>query len=235
MNFCYLLIPGCYGYGQDYDGLTKMSNSIKSLRLNCDKINKIYVYGIDDNSEKANQIQTYCKNNQISFQAINLKHHFISNRHHSNPCQLSILIEKLYLLRDHIPNENICYVDVDTEFCETFNNFNFDLNKPVLHEKEYPMFNSYRGIERIFNILNKPIDMSIYMYNSGIIFVPLEKRKQIAQESIDLVIEMNKYDDTSTRVCNRLDEQLAISFYIQKYYSEVDVLNTHVKHFWASA
>ena len=73
-------------------------------------------------------------------------------------------------------------------------------------------------IERIFNILNKPIDMSVYMYNSGIIFIPREKRVQIAQQAIDLIIEMNKYNDVETRGCNRLDEQLAVTFYIQQHF-----------------
>lgn len=239
MNFAYLIVEGCYGYDLNYEGLPKLKFSIDSLRKNCNNLGKIYVYtGFDEsNKHKVDSIHNFCLENNLSFANVgHLKHQFFSKRDHSNPCQLSILIEKLYLLKEHNSEEEICYVDLDTEFNEKMLEYNFDVTKPVMHAKEYPMLDNYRHLDEFFKLINKDIDPKTFMYNSGIIFIPKNMRKQIASEAIELVIEMNNYPDDRVRICNRLDEQLSISIFIQKYYGfgNLNILESYVRHFWAS-
>jgi hypothetical protein len=239
MNFVYLLVPGCNGFQTDYDGIEKIDISIKSLRNNYNQINKIYIYsGYDDfNYNKLEKYEKYCiENNLIFVNFGKLKHLFKkSNRNSPNPFQLAILIEKLYILKNHSIDEEICYVDIDTEFNQNMQNYIFDLSKPIMHAKEYNLFNNYRHINKIFEAMNKNYDKDFYMFNSGIIYIPKNMRIQIAQKAIDLVIKMNNYDE-NLRICNRLDEQIAISFYINKYYkNNINILEKCVQHYWASS
>lgn len=238
INFVYLLVFGCNGYDTDYEGIPKLNYSIKSLRKNYNNINKIYVYsGYDEtNIHRMHEIEIFCKENNLIFVNFGkLKHLFNkSEREHSNPFQISILIEKIYILKNHPIDENICFVDCDTEFNNNMKNYIFELDKPIFHAKEYLLLYGYRNLDNFFKHMVKNIDPSTYMFNSGIIYIPNNLRVQIASEAIDLVLEMNNYKD-SLRICNRLDEQIALSIYIYKYYkNNINLLENCVKHYWSS-
>ena len=221
MNYVYLLVLGCNEYGKNYNGLDKLKFSIDSLKRNTTKYNKIYLYyGYDETSfERIEPIQKFCSdNNIIGINFGKLKHDFdiCHARGISNPYRLNILVEKIYILINHDLSEEMCFIDIDTEFNKNIDNYEFDLSKPILWNNEGNLQNS-RNLGNFFNSINYELDPTTRMYNSGVIFIPLNIRKQIGQEAIKLVLEMNKYDD-SQRVAKDLDEQIALSVIIHKYF-----------------
>lgn len=237
MNYVYLLVPGCNEYGKNYNGLDKLKFSIDSLKKNTINYNKIYLYyGYDETSfERIEPIQNFCSdNNIIGINIGKLKHDFgiCHARGISNPYRLNILVEKIYILINHDPSEEICFIDIDTEFHKNINNYEFDLSKPILWENEGNLYNS-RHLGNFFNSINYELDPSTMMYNTGVIFIPLNIRNQIGQEAINLVLEMNKYDD-SQRVAKDLDEQIALSVIIHKYFkNNINFFNNVLNHYWS--
>ena len=223
MNFAYLIVPGCNNCPYD-DGLILLQKSINSLRKYLPE-SKIYIYyGYDESSKnKIYEIEDFIKNNELIPKNIgHLKHEFgrIEFDHVANsiknPYRLNILIEKIYILLNHNENEEICFIDLDTEFKSNITEFNFDKINPILYNNENPLLDQ-RGLGDFFKNINYNIDNKSRMFNSGFIYIPLKERKKIAQECIDLVLEMNKYSDKK-RLAKDLDEQIAISIIVYKYY-----------------
>jgi hypothetical protein len=225
MNFAYLLVPGCNNCTYP-DGLQLLNKSIISLKL-YEPYKNIYIYyGFDESSkDKIFEIQKYIiDNNLIGINIGYLKHDFgiFENKEIAksinNPYRLNILIEKLYILLNHDENEEICFVDLDTLFKDNSSNFKFDLNIPILYDAECRLLNT-RNLRNFFKVMNYNIDDNYWMFNSGFIYIPLNMRKKIAKEAIDLVIDMNNYSD-ELRCARDIDEQIAISIIIYKYYGK---------------
>ena len=236
MNFVYLLVPGCNVYGENYKGIKKLEHSYNSLRKYCSTINKIYLYiGYDDSSvQRIAEIESWAHYKDIIVINIGkLQHSFTTlYKNGSNPYRLNILIEKINILKNHNIEEDICFVDIDTEFKENFSSYRFDLTKPIFHDKEYKMLNSCRNIDRCFDAMHYMVSPETYMYNSGIIYIPKVMRMTLACEAYKLVIEMNKYPDNN-RIANDLDEQIALSIVVSKYYNHnINLLKDYVKHHW---
>ncbi len=235
MNYVYLLVPGCNGYGQNYCGLEKLKFSIDSLKKNTNKYNKIYVYyGYDNTSfERINDIKIYCEeNNLIGVNIGNLKHDFgiCHASGISNPYRLNILIEKIYILINHDENEEICFIDIDTEFNTEIDNYVFDYKTPILWANEHKLLCG-RDLRKFFKTMNYYVDPESIMFNSGVIYIPKENRKKIGEESLNLVLEMNKYEDC-LRVARDLDEQIALSIIIYKHYKNVNLFKDILNHYW---
>ena len=236
MNFAYLIVPGCNNCAYT-DGLVLLNESVLSLKQYV-KYNKIYIYyGYDESSkDKLKDIEIFINdNNLIGINIKYLKHDFgiFENKEIANsivnPYRLNILIEKLYILLNHTQNEELCFVDLDTVFKENIKNFNFDLQTPILYNYECRLFQT-RNLRNFFTIMNYEIDNNYCMFNSGFIYIPLKMRENIAKEAIDLVINMNKYND-NLRVAKDLDEQIAISIIIFKYYREnIKFINNFLIH-----
>jgi hypothetical protein len=235
MNFAYLLIPGCNNHTYS-DGIILLHDSVTSLKKYL-PTSKIYIYyGYDDtNMDKIDNIKSFIQNNNLIGRDIGkLKHNFdrIEYDHVANsivnPYRLNILIEKIYILLNH-ENEEICFVDLDTKFKPNISNYSFNLNKPILYNNENHLL-SQRGLDNFFKIINYNLDNNSRMFNSGFIYIPLNKRKQIAQEAIDLVLNMNKYSD-KLRLAKDLDEQIALSIIIFKYYNtNIDYIEPYLIH-----
>lgn len=236
MNYVYLLVPGCNGYGKNYCGLEKLKFSIDSLKNNTTKYNKIYLYyGYDESCiDKMESIERFCNDNNII--GINfgyLKHDFgiCHARCISNPYRLNILVEKIYILINHNLDEEICVVDIDTEFNKNIDEYQIDITKPILWENEGVLLHK-RNLKEFFKTMNYEVDSTTNMYNTGFIFVPSNIRKQIGEESIKLVMEMNKYED-SQRCAKDLDEQIALSVIIHKYFKgNINFFNKILNHYW---
>ena len=238
MNFAYLIVPGCNNCPYE-DGLTLLYNSVNSL-LKYLPNSKIYIYyGYDESSKnKLEEIEKYVQENKhlIGINIGELKHNFPRIEHDhvansiKNPYRLNILIEKIYILLNHNPIEEIIFVDLDTEFNENIQNYQFNYDKPILYSNENTLLNQ-RSLESFFSMINYNVDSQSRMFNSGIIYIPLKNRKIIAQESLDLVLLMNKFSD-KLRLAKDLDEQISISIIIYKYYKEnILFLNSYVKHY----
>ena len=231
----YLLVPGCNGYGENYNGIEKLEFSYNSLRKYCSNINKVYLYiGYDDTSiQRIERIEEWVKDKDIILKNFGkLEHSFeTSYKGGQNPLRLNILIEKIKILQKHDTNEDICFVDIDTEFKENFLSYKFDLSIPIFHEKEYPML-SARNLKAFFESMNYDVGSDIYMYNSGIIYIPKDMRSTLTNEAFKLVLEMNKYPD-NTRHANDLDEQIALSIVVSKFYNNrINVLRNYITHHW---
>lgn len=236
MNYAYLIVEGCNGYGKNYFGVEKLKYSIESLKKCTNKYNNIYVYySYDDtNVDSIEKIVNFCnESNVIPINIGHLKHDFGKGcREMSNPYRLNILIEKIYILLNHDQNEEICFVDLDTEFNQNIDTYEYDLSVPLLWNKEYPLLGSRNLGEFFNNIMKYPIDQTSMMFNSGFIFIPKDNRILIARESIDLVIEMNKYPD-NVRCCKDLDEQVALSVIIYKHYKDnIKFMDKILNHYW---
>lgn len=237
MNFAYLLVEGCYGYGKDYEGLPKLKFSIDSLRKNFDDVQNIYLYyGYDELVQKdVDKIEKFCADNNVILKNFGkLKHQFAKSfRESSNPYQQSLLIEKMYMLKNHDKNEDICYVDLDTEFTPAMKNYKFDLNRPMFHKKEDILVN-VRHLGDFFNKKKMRVPDTYRMYNSGIIFVPKRKRQEIGRIAVGLILRFNSDPDDRDRICNRLDDQIAISIAVQNAYKEINLMEDRVLHYWSS-
>jgi FkbM family methyltransferase len=236
MNYVYLIVEGCNGYGKDFNGIEKLDFSIKSLKKNTSKYKNIYVYySYDDtNIDTQDKIINYCKNNNIiSIDNGKLKHDFgKSCKNISNPYRLNILIEKIYILLNHDDNEDICFVDLDTEFNYTIDKYIYNLNKPILWTNEYNLLQKKKLVNFFNNIMKYNVDIESRMFNTGFIFIPKLYRKSLAKEALQLALEMNKYPD-NLRPCKDLDEQIALSIVIFKYYkNNIILMNKHINHYW---
>jgi hypothetical protein len=238
MNFVYLIVPGCNNCSYE-DGLILLKNSVNSL-LKYLPESKIYIYyGYDESSKnKLEEIEKYLTNNSklIGINIGELKHNFPRIEHDhvansiKNPYRLNILIEKIYILLNHNSLEEIIFTDLDTEFNENILNYQFCLDKPILYSNENKLLNQ-RSLESFFSMINYNVHPQSRMFNSGIIYIPLKKRKLIAQEALDLVLLMNKFSD-KLRLAKDLDEQIAISVIIYKYYKEnILFLNNCLTHY----
>jgi len=238
MFFAYLLVPGCNGCSYD-DGLQLLSNSVNSLRKFLPN-SKIYIYyGYDETSKnKIPEIENYINTNNL--EGINIghiKHNFPIIEYESvaqsvkNPYRLNILIEKIYLLINHTQEEEIIFVDLDTEFKENITTLDKDFfNCPVLFSNENPLLNE-RGLGSFFNKINYFVDPESRMFNSGVIYIPSNKRKLIAEEALELVLRMNEESD-KLRLAKDLDEQIAISIIIFKYYkNNIRFFENYLNHF----
>jgi hypothetical protein len=236
MNFAYLIVPGCNNCPYT-DGLVLLNESVLSLKQYV-KCNKIYIYyGYDNSSkDKLKDIELFIKEHTlIGVNIGNLKHDFgtFDNKEIANsiinPYRLNILIEKLYILLNHDKNEEICFVDLDTKFKNNIYEFSFDLQTPILYNYECSLFQT-RNLRNFFTLMNYKIDENYCMFNSGFIYIPLKMREIIAKEAIDLVINMNNYND-NLRVAKDLDEQIAISIIIYKYYrNNIKFINKYLIH-----
>lgn len=235
MNYVYLLVPGCNGYGNNYKGLEKLKFSIDSLKKNTTKFNNIYLYyGYDETSiDRISPIEDFClANNICGINIGHLKHDFgiCHARGISNPFRLNILVEKIYILINHDINEEICFIDIDTEFNKNIDTYEFDLTNPILWNNEGEILRA-RHLKDFFETMNYYVDPSTRMYNTGVIYVPSNMRKQIGQEAINLVFEMNKLPD-SMRVARDLDEQISLSVIIHKYFKTINYFTNQLDHYW---
>jgi hypothetical protein len=236
MNFAYLLVPRCNGRGENYHGLQKLMYSYESLRKFYSNIQTVYLYiGHDSSSiHRIPDIIEWAQNQEIVLVDIGALTHSFSTMYKGgqNPYRLNILIEKIRLLQNFPNDEEICFVDIDTEFLEKFTNYRFDPQYPIFHARESILLH-VRNLRTFFQSANIEVDANTNMYNTGIIFLPKEKRASICKEAYDLVLEMNKYPD-NTRIANDLDEQIALSIVASKHFSTIRVLKDVCKHHWPS-
>tara|TARA_Y100001980_G_C14460860_1_gene242799 strand:+ start:271 stop:852 length:582 start_codon:yes stop_codon:yes gene_type:complete len=182
-------------------------------------------------------MKKYCNENAIIFKDIGkLKHDFGRINKHvtiKNSYRLNILIEKIYILLNHSLSENIVFIDIDNVIqrnipLQIFNNSNI-----ILSEKEDNNLLNIRNLKNAFDEININIDNTTPSYNSGFIYIPSKDRKIIAQEVINMIIYMNKYDDKK-RIAKDLDEQIALSAIAYKYYkNNIKTMNAYTKHFWS--
>lgn len=236
LNFAYLIVPGCNNYFYDY-GLDMLNKSILSLRKYLPNSNIYVYYGYDTSSKnKIKDIENYLDSMNVNKKEIGLlKHNFpkIENENLAkkmrNPYRLNILVEKIYILRDHSLEEEIIFVDLDTEFTSQVENLRLK-NLPILWTEEYMLLKN-RNLDNFFKKINYHVDNHCKMYNTGFIYIPSEKRRSISQEALDLLFIMNQESD-KLRKAKDLDEQICLSIIISKHYKIINFANYFLKHYW---
>ena len=236
INYCYLYVPGSKGIG-GYNGLEKIKFSIDSLKKYSEYDN-IYVYCGNDGTDidEIPKMKKYCNENKIIFIDIGtLKHDFGRINKHitiKNPYRLNILIEKVYILLNHSDLENIVVLDIDNVLQHKLSIDIFTDMNALLAEKENNYILNVRNLKEAFDEMNISINDKTPYYNSGFIYIPKKNRKKIAKEIIDMILTMNRFDDKK-RIAKDLDEQIAVSSIIYKYYNNnIQTVDKYFKHYW---
>ena len=151
--------------------------------------------------------------------------------------KINILVEKIIQLGKF--DEDIVLIDIDTEITKDLLPILQPTNA-VLWEPEW-IFSTGRNLGSVlprlpFTEIRINYDNSFKMFNSGFVWIPSNRRKELCEKALWIVDTLNNgFFKDADRICNDLDEQIAFSIVLYDAYGKKDTLyvaKDYVKHYW---
>lgn len=224
MNYAYLYVNEYKGQ-EKIDFFDQLKKSIEVLKR-CTIDPKIFVYHHEDDTE----IVGYCNSNRIN--AVPIKFH--------RPFHgiIRILVEKIFILRDFPEDEEIVLLDVDTLFRYNISDSIWQKH-PILWDAEY-YITQFRNLDKVLPFLpwyeiDINFDTTYVMYNTGVVYIPKEHRREICQKALWITDRLNDGKNPDFRYGNKLDEQIGLSIAIHEKYRNnggIAVCKDMIDHFW---
>jgi len=156
-----------------------------------------------------------------------------------NISSLDILVEKIIQLKDFDQHQDVVLLDVDTLFTDIVPEGYWD-DQAVLWAAEY-YITQFRNLESVlpyipWNKIGIEYDNSFIMYNTGVVYIPKNRRKEICEKALWITDYLNNgIFDPNDRYGNRIDEQIALSIAIHDAYGrqgKLKTCETFIHHFW---
>ena len=227
MNFAYLYINEYENEQDKIDFFEQLKKSIELLKRYTTNPN-IYIYHSHDDS----QIQEYCISSGYISKPITYHRPFTG--------LIRILVEKIFILLDFSADQDVVLLDVDTVF-KTYVDDSTWGDAPILWSAEY-YITQFRNLDKILPALpwyevDINFDPSYIMYNTGVVYVPKEGRKEVCRKALWVVDRLNDGKDPEFRYGNKLDEQIGLSIAISDRYlhkKTIFIANQVIDHFWES-
>lgn len=149
---------------------------------------------------------------------------------------IRILVEKIFILMDFPDDKDVVLLDVDTVLKEYIDDSIWNKN-PIVWSAEY-YITQFRNLDKVLPGLpwyevDIQFDASCIMYNTGVVYIPKENRKEICRKALWIVDRLNDGKDPDFRYGNKLDEQIGLSISLCNTYKEgIFVCNQIIDHFW---
>jgi hypothetical protein len=236
MKYLYLVVEQLNGKILIPDILPKFEFSFHSLRHHVPESKEpraIIVYSVDPSE----RLKTLCWLESAELRIIELCRNY-PNTTPNYDSKLNILVEKIVLLRDFDPDRECVYMDLDTEIVGDFSSLLTD--KAALNCTEYPLVSPpARNLDRVLPFLPyKNWDVrwnpNYKMCNAGFVFIPKAIRKDLCVKALHIVDFLNNGTFPGVdRICNGLDEQIALSIVLQDRFGDTLIqVPQYINHFW---
>lgn len=227
MNFAYLYINEYENEQDKFDFFEQLKKSIELLNRHTQNP-KIYIYHSTGDSE----IRDYCLINGYISKPISYHRPFTG--------LIKILVEKIFILKDFPDDQDVVLLDVDTAF-KSYTDDSVWGNIPILWSAEY-YITQWRNLDKILPSLpwyevDIKFDTSYIMYNTGVVYIPKNDRKEICRKALWITDRLNDGKDPEFRYGNKLDEQIGLSIAIcdrYLYKEGIFISNQIIDHFWES-
>jgi hypothetical protein len=153
---------------------------------------------------------------------------------------LDILVEKINLLKNFDPDQEVVLLDVDTACLQNIPADYWKKDHAVLWHAEY-YITQFRNLDKVLPTLplkqlGIDFEPSFIMYNTGVVYIPRDKRRLICETALEIVEILNsEYYDIDFRYGNKLDEQIGLSLAIHQHYSKADKITLckdYIYHYW---
>lgn len=147
---------------------------------------------------------------------------------------LDALVKKIQALRYFPEDQEMVVMDCDTEVSAPYDGC-FEQGVPVLCNGEYHIL-SMRNLGAVLPQCQLPGEVQIVetceMMNSGVVYIPKERRRELADYALAIVDELGRFP-ADQRFGDKLDEQIALSIVVQWAYPKVDQAAFHgLDHHW---
>lgn len=227
MNYGYLFITDYEGSpcNNCFEQLKTSIQSIKDVVVNYKSIN-IFTNTITE------ELRAYSQAEGVHIVQIPIV------RNYSGVPIASVLVHKIFVLRDFDETEEIVLLDLDTKFTSKPA---WDVNTAMIWAVEYPLL-SARNLHTVlpyipWETIGVKFTEQFTMKNTGVVFIPKADRKELCEKAIWVVDYLNSGQyPPEDRSCNKLDEQIAFSILLEDKYSRDGRLRStesHVYHYWA--
>ena len=153
---------------------------------------------------------------------------------------IDILIEKINLLKDFDPNQDVTLLDIDTVFTRPVPADAWQSNVAVLWSAEY-YITQFRNLDQVLPLLpwhevGINFDPSFIMYNTGVVYIPRQHRKEICEKALWIADRLNSGEyDPEHRHGSKLDEQIGLSIAIHDVYGrfgKIRMSSDFIHHYW---
>jgi hypothetical protein len=211
-----------------YDQIKKSVEVLKHTEKN---YGSIYLFTDPEDQE----IKQYCKDQGCFNKEITL-----SRQYGSELSEIDILTEKIVQLKNFDRDQDIVLLDVDTLFKSSIPEYFWQDDHAVVWRAEY-YITQFRNLDKVlpsipWNEIGINFDESFIMYNTGVVFIPKNLRKQVCEKALWITDYLNNGKFLSEdRHGNRLDEQIGLSIAIHEYFGKSGKLKTCedlIDHFW---
>ena len=225
MNYGYLYVNKMQGQDRlDFFGQLKKSVSVLKNLESCP--GSIHLFTDKNDTE----IKNYADQQGIVNRPIELSRNY--------PGLIGILTEKIIQLRDFDPNKEVVLLDVDTVLIDNLPNDAW--NTAVLWKAEY-YITQFRNLDQVlptipWHEIGIQFDQSFIMYNTGVVYIPKEHRKEICEKALWIVDKLN--DGTRNpehRYDSKLDEQIGLSIALHDRYGKhgnLKLCDHFIHHYW---
>lgn len=153
---------------------------------------------------------------------------------------IDILIEKINVLKNFDTDQDITLLDIDTVLTKNIPEDAWRSDTAVLWSAEY-YITQYRNLDKVlpllpWNEIEIQFDSNYIMYNTGVVYIPKEHRKEICEKALWIADKLN--DGTfnpEDRHGNKLDEQIGLSIAMHDVYGrfgKIKTCNDFIYHYW---
>lgn len=232
MNYAYLFVDTLQGHGYE-DAFAQLKKSVETLKAVTPNYESIHIF----NNEKHGKIYEFCQEQGCYHRYIELSRDY----HGSSSFQpITILVEKIIQLRNFDPDKEIVLIDIDTVFTNPVPQGIWGKFNSVMWNAEFYL-TEWRNLGNVLPLLpwqelGIDFDDSYPMYNSGVVYIPKERRFELCEKALKIVDLLN--DGTfapEDRLGNKLDEQIALSIVLHHTYGKYGALyysDGFIYHYW---
>jgi len=232
LNYSYLYINRLSGEPRK-DLFSQLEKSVEVLKHVENNHGSIHIFTDSNDTD----IKKYARQQGCFSQAITLSRNYNST---VSASLIDILVEKIIQLKDFDGRQDTVLLDVDTEFMNSVPENFWTTSEAVLWKAEY-YITQFRNLENVLpHIPWKQVDIkydnSFIMYNTGVVYIPKEYRKEICEKALWITDYLNNGTfDPSDRHGNKLDEQIGLSIAIHDAFGRQGKIKTcehFIHHYW---
>ena len=226
MNYAYLYINRLQGQDR-VDLFDQLKASIKSLKAMDIDHGSIYIFNDNDP-----EIVEFCKEQGCFSRYIN------TTRNYGGI--IDILIEKINILKNFDPAQEVTLLDVDTLFTNPCPADLWPDKFAVFWSAEY-YITQYRNLDKVlpqipWNELSIRFDSNFIMYNTGVVYIPKAYRREVCDKALWIADKLNNGDfNPADRYGNKLDEQIGLSIAAYDMLGRsgrIKTCESFIHHFW---
>jgi len=229
MNYAYIYINKLQGEERK-DLFDQLSKSVETLKVKDKFHGSIHIYSDTQDQESFD----FCKEQGC------FNHPVPITKNYKNQNLINILTEKIIQLKNFNEHQEITLIDVDTTFINSPPIDFWSNNSAILWKAEYYIM-QFRNLDKILPLIpwdevDIKFDESFVMYNTGVVYIPKQHRKEICEKALWITDYLNNGQfDPELRYGSKLDEQIGLSIAIHDMFGRLGSIKTCeniIHHFW---